>query len=150
MVPENVQLMSPSNQPDPLISGIHTQPPHTSSHLFVAFESDEEDTQQYDLLPISNPVVVGVGSSSAVSRNLNQGGPHGSSQGVIQAPGGVSQGHFNHHLHHPGNNLVVGGGGVRNRYFESGSGDEEVVDLAVEEENNNEDNDNNGLELVNV
>lgn len=121
VVPDNVQLMSPSNQLDAPILG-HQNPlmPYQAQH-FVAFESDEEDNQQYDLLPISlNP--------SGASRNMSQSGPHGSSQSGVQQPVGVPSltAVSHHHLNHHSNNVVV-----RNRYFESGSGDEEVVDIVA-------------------
>ena len=66
----NIQLMSPHIQNLTVPVTAHAHPPgapHQANH-FVAFESDEEDVQQYDLLPIST-----------VPNSRNNQGPHATS-----------------------------------------------------------------------
>ena len=99
-----VNLMSPASQQvhtsqvQQLHHPILANHQHQANH-FVAFESDEDDSQQYDLVPIVN------GSS----RNTQ--GPHPSTQvGASGAPNVAA----------PHNNVV------RNRYYESGSGEDEI------------------------
>lgn len=66
----NIQLMSPHVQSLTVPVTAHAHPPgvpHQANH-FVAFESDEEDVQQYDLLPIST-----------LPNSRNNQGPHATS-----------------------------------------------------------------------
>lgn len=65
-----VNLMSPEPiQHVPVSQNHHAAPNQLhQANLFVAFESDDEDAQQYDLVPITN----------TVSRNAA--GPHSVSQ----------------------------------------------------------------------